>query len=209
MKTIFRINVSDQRKQLILRVDEEMGIEKYRGYVLFDDSDYTDYPNWKWRGKALHFTLRRGVEEISPEHILQLFESTDCDHFVWLSKRIGEGELVHMLLVYAHELRHVLQDTLYPGLSGMTEPLRKALRGGAAQRPTSFQIEMPQEFDAELAARDVVVKILGDEEYRTYRRREEAASPKATDYFRRFDELTAHWSGDPIAETRRIWSLCL
>jgi hypothetical protein len=204
MKTIFRVNISDQRKQLILRVGEEMGIEQYRGYALFDDSDYVEYLNPKWRKRALHFNVRRGVEEISPDHILELFNDPECDHFVWLSKRIVESERVHMLWIYAHELRHVIQDTLYPGLSEMTEPLLKALHDGSAKRPTSFQIEMPQECDAELGARDVVVKMFGDEEYRTYRRREEAANPQAANYFRRFDELAAHWSGDPIADTRRI-----
>jgi hypothetical protein len=58
---------------------------------------------------------------------------------------------------------------------------------------------MPQEFDAELAARDVVVKICGDEAYRAYRHREEASA-----YFRRFDELEAHWGGDPIGDTQRM-----
>jgi hypothetical protein len=72
VKTVFRIDVTDQRRQLILRVGREMGIEKYGGYVLFDDSDYADYPNPKWRKRALHFNVHRGVEEISPEHILQL-----------------------------------------------------------------------------------------------------------------------------------------
>jgi len=204
MKTIFRKKVSDQRKQLILRVGEEMGIEKYGGYTLFDDSDYVDYANPKWKRRALHLNVRRGIEEASPDHILELISDPECDHFVWLSKRIAESERVHMLWVYAHELRHVVQDTLYPGLSEMTEPLRKSLHAGSAKQPTAFPIEMPQEFDAELAAMDVVVKILGDEEYRTYRRREEAANRKAADYFRRFDELAAPWSGDPIADTRRM-----
>jgi hypothetical protein len=197
MKTVFRIDVPDQRKQLIIRVGGQMGIEKYRGYVLFDDSDYADYPNPKWRKRALHLDVRRGVEEISPEHIVQLISSPDCDHFVWLSKRIVESELVHMVWVYAHELRHVIQDTLYPELSEMTGHLRKRLQD-------RYAIEMPQEYDAELAARDIVVQFFGEEEYQAYRCREAARDSRATEYHRKFDELASNWTGDLIAETRRI-----
>jgi hypothetical protein len=166
-------------------------------YVLFDDNDYADYPNPRWRKRALRLDVRRGVEEISPEHILQLITSPDCDHLVWLSKRIAEAERVHMIWVYAHELRHVVQDTLYPGLSEMTDPLRKMRHGG-------YAVEMPQELDAELAARDLVLQVFGEEEYQAYRRRQYASDPKAAAYFQRFDALASDWCGDPIAETKRL-----
>lgn len=174
-----------------------MGIERFQGYVLFDDSDYVDYSNPKWRKRALHLNVQRGIEEMSPDHILQLITSPDCDHLVWLSKRIAEAEQVHMIWVYAHELRHVAQVTLYPGLSELTDSLRKTRRGG-------YAIELPQELDAELAAKDLICKIFGQQEYEAYRCRCAADDSRATDYFARFDELALNWSGDPIAETRRL-----
>jgi hypothetical protein len=196
MTTIFRINFDKERREIIDRVGREMGIENYRGYVLFDDNDYANDANPTWRKQALHLNVRRGVEEMSPEHILQLINSPNCDHFVWLSKRIAEGEKVHMVWVYAHELRHVIQDTLYPGLSEITGSLQKVLSG--------YQIEFPQELDAELAARSLVLKFFGEEEYADYRRRQCADNPKAADYFRRFDQLAANWCDDPITETKRL-----
>ena len=172
-----------------------MRIAEYRGFVLFDDGDYADYPNPKWRKRALHFNVGRdGVEEISPEHILKLLASPSCQHFVWLSKRIGVGEPVHMIWVYAHELRHVVQDTVYPGLSKMTRSLRTALAGKCA-------LEIPQELDAELAARDLVIALFGGDEYEAYRRRQCANNPRADGYFRRFDELAAGWCGNAISAT--------
>ena len=191
MKTVFRIDVSDARRQLIHRVGSEMGMEKYRGYVLFDDSDYANYPNPKWRKRALRFDVRRGVEEISPDHILKLMTAPDCDHFVWLSKRIAESEQVHMIWVYAHELRHVIQSAVYPELSEMTVSLRNAARA-------AYAVDLPQELDAELAARDIVVRLFGEAEYQAYRCRQVAGCPGAVEYFRRFDELESHWGGGGI-----------
>src|SRR5437588_1665573 len=97
-----------------------MRIEKYQGYVLFDNNDYPDYPNRKWRARALHFDLRCGIEEVSPEHILQLMSDPWCDHLVWISKRIAKSDQVRMVWVYVHELQHVSQSTLYPGLHEST-----------------------------------------------------------------------------------------
>jgi hypothetical protein len=172
-----------------------MAIGKYRGYILFDDSDYPDYPNPKWKKRALHMNVRRdGIEEISPDHILALLNQASCHHFVWISKRIGTGELVHMIWVLAHELRHLVQNTLFPGLSEMSHILRPAVHGG-------FQLEIPNELDAELAAKDAVRRIVGEEQYQAYRYRQCANEPRAAAYFRRLDELEATWSGDPIAET--------
>jgi hypothetical protein len=201
MKTVFRIDVSDHQRQIIHRVGCEMGMGEYRGYALFDDSNYTDYPNPKWRKRALHLDVRRGVEEISPEHILKLINAPDCEHLVWLSKAIAESEQVHMIWVYAHELRHVIQSSIYPELSEMTVSLRNALRNALR---TGYQLDLPQEFDAELAARDIVVKFFGEAEYQAYRCRQVAGDPKAAEYFRRFEELESNWSGDPIADTRRM-----
>jgi hypothetical protein len=78
----------------------------------------------------------------------------------------------------------------------MTSPLRQVLRG--------YQIEIPQELDAELAARKLVLQFFGEEEYQAYRHRQYADDPRAAAYFQRFDELASNWCGDPIAETRRL-----
>jgi hypothetical protein len=76
----------------------------------------------------------------------------------------------------------------------MTRSLRKVLRDG-------YAVEIPQELDAELAARDLVRQVFGEEAYQAYRRHECANDPKADGYFRRFDELAANWCGDAISET--------
>jgi hypothetical protein len=132
----------------------------------------------------------------------QIIDTPDCDHFVWLSKRIMDSEPVHMVWVYGHELRHVVQDTLYPRLSEMTSSLRKAQQSANLQPST--QVELPQELDAELAAKGLVLMIFGEDTYRAYRRGRCENAPKATDYFRRFDELASDWRGDPLAETKRL-----
>lgn len=200
MKTLFRIDIGEQRRKLVLRVGREMGTSKYRGYALFDDDDYVDYHNQKWRKRALYFNVRRdGIEEMSPEHILKLLTARGCEHFVWISKRIGESEPIRMAWVYAHELRHAMQGALYPGLSEMTRSLREVLRHG-------YQVDFPQELDAEMAARDIVRQVFGEGDYQAYRRNQVESCPSADDYFRRFDELAAKWSGDPISETITIGS---
>jgi len=205
VKTLFRVETPPQRREFVLRVSHEVGAEEHRGYVLFDDNDYPDYPILKWRKRALHLDLRCGVDEAGPEHILKLMNSPDCDHFVWLSKRIAESEPVHMVRVYAHELRHVIQGTLYSGLSKLTAELTVSLQKSPPEAPrTLYSIELPQELDAELAAWQLVRSVFGDDEYVAYRSREIANNAKAADYFRRFDELASSWRDDPIAETRRL-----
>ncbi len=142
-----------------------------------------------------------GVEGASPAHVLELMERPDCQHLVWVSRQIGESEPIRMVWVYAHELRHLSQDLENPLLSRLTYFLDRAY---PRIEPSKRQIDIPGEFDAELAARDVVVELFGAEEYHAYIHREIEHSPEAERYFSSFDEIEDTWSGDPMVESLRI-----
>jgi predicted nucleotidyltransferase len=194
MKLVYRHKLDGYRKKLIEQINAKLNIESYQGCVLFDNNDYHDYPNPKWRCDALYLNvLEGGVEEISPDYIVKIMRSRNCHNFIWISKKAIISEPIHMVWVYSHELRHMIIAKMYPRLSKMTRVLNSILSGVR-------QIEIPEEFEAELAAKDIVCSLFGEERYKDYIERQ-CKNLEASAYFQQFYEVYANWGGDPVAES--------
>lgn len=202
MKTIYRLDLSAPKRKLTAQVNAAMGADRADGYVIWDDQNYPDHPNPLYQKKAYHMNVAcGGVEEISPDHILKLMERPDCKHFIWISRDIGEAEPIRTVWVYAHEMTHLVQDLDVPILSSLTNFLRLAY---PRVEPPKRQIDIPGEFDAELTAKELVVKLFGRNEYQAYVKRQVQDCSEGKVYFRRFEEIQQSWSGDPMQESIRI-----
>lgn len=111
MKTIYRLDLSAQKRRLTAQVSTAMRADRADGYVLWDDQNYSNHPNPLYRKKAYHMNVGcGGVEEVCLEHILNLMEQPDCKHLIWILRDIGEAESLRTLWVHAHEIKHLVQD---------------------------------------------------------------------------------------------------
>lgn len=137
--------------------------------ILFDDSDHRDSPNRTYsQNQAFYMNIKMGgVEKMSPSYILEIMKKADCEHLVWVSKRIGENEDVHFTWVYAHELQHLLHDILCPGLSIIGCFLRLTY-GCIDPNVKRYDIDIPTEFDCEKRAKGVVKEIFGEKACNSY-----------------------------------------
>jgi len=202
MKTIYRLDLPAQKRKLTAKVNAVMGAGRADGYVLWDDQNYPNHPNPLYRKKAYHMNVAHGgVEEASPNHILNLMERPDCKHLVWISRDIGEAEPIRTVWVYAHEMKHLVQDLEVPLLSSLTNFLTLAY---PRVEPAKRQLDIPGEFDAELNAKNLVDELFGRDETLAYVNRQVQKCPEARLYFQCFEEIKQSWCGDPMQESIRI-----
>ncbi len=160
---IYRNKDVSEKSDLIERINHMMKIPADGIYILFDDSDYEDHPNAIFRKQAFHMNIKvGGVEEMSPEHILAIMDKPDCEHFVWVSKRIGKSEHIHFAWVYSHELQHLLRDISCHKLSIVGHFLNVTY-GLIDPKVTRYYIDIPTEFDCDRRAKGIVTEIFGQE----------------------------------------------
>src|SRR5574340_312591 len=134
-------------------------------YILLDDGEHPAYYNPCYK-RALYMNIRiGGIEEMSPPHILDIMRRPDCEHFVWISPTIANGNEFYASWVFVHELQHVIQDVSYPELAKVGTFLRYAL---PAINSRLNQLDFPAELDAEIKAKELTISLLGLESYRAF-----------------------------------------
>jgi len=135
-----------------------------------DADDYENYPNPIWRNQGLHLNVRLGgIEEMSPEYLLEIMESRKYSNLIWLSKRICASDLMKFLWVASHEFKHFSQDTISHELSVANTFLYNVLGDKRIQiDEPRVAMTIPAEFDAELSAFKTIIKIFGTIEAEKY-----------------------------------------
>ena len=203
MELVDRIGVDAHRQQLVEAVLDHSALDASGLYVILDANDYFDYPTLLYRRGAFYLDVANGdLEEKSPEHVLAIMETPQCQHLVWLSRRRAMEPPAQFVWVFAHELQHMRQS-----VAGRSTLELGHFLGVAYPKvdPTpKTQLEIPTESDAELAARDSVREILGDEALRAYLQQADKDEAGRA-YFRRFREIEDQWSGDLRQETLALF----
>ncbi len=194
MKHIDRLGVTEEKRDLMARVDAKLGTAGVRGYALLDDSDHAGFAN-------RHFSELRafyadvafgGVEELSPRYVFDLMSRPDCDHFIWISRREAMASLPRFVWIYAHEVQHLVQRRGDP-LCARANSLIRAAYGRSVSTPR-LPLEVPSEFDAELVARNVVRELLGEAVLRSYLE-DQSMDAVRRSYLQRFSDLEESWRG--------------
>lgn len=194
MKHIDRLGVTDEKRALMARVDAKLGVTGARGYVLLDDSDHAGFANRRFSDlRAFYADVAfGGVEEMSPRYVFELMSRPDCEHFIWISRREAAASLPRFVWLYAHEVQHLVQR-VSDELCARANSLIRAAYGRTDNTP-KLPLEFPSEFDAELAARNVVRDLLGDDVLTRYIEDQSMDAVRRA-YFQRFREIESDWRG--------------
>ena len=155
------VNLSDRQKYLLDQISKLFDFPAQGVIVIFDKNDYDEYINTTWRFSGLHLNVELGgIEEMSPEHILEIMESTRYAHLVWFSKRVSQSDDIKFSWTVAHEFRHLQQDLNSNILSKAGHFLYRAIAGINIEEQ-KIDVTVPTEFDAELFAWKTVRHIFG------------------------------------------------
>ena len=184
----FRTEVDPTKKQHLEKLIELFSIPDIGILIILDSDDYKEYPNPIWRNQGLHLSIKDGgVEEMSPDYLLEVMESREYSNLIWLSKRICDADLTKFIWVASHEFQHFRQSVVSPDLSVANTFLYNTLGDRKIQiDEPKVAITIPSEFDAELSAFKTVKKIFGREKVEKYVKRPH-----------RFDKIGILLSYDP------------
>lgn len=173
---------------------DKMGVPQNGVYILLDDGEYPTYFNPRYK-QALYMNIHiGGIEEMSPKHILDIIHKPDCEHFVWISPSVANGNEFYATWAFAHELQHVIQDVSHPELAKVGTFLRYSLPAIKTSGRLN-QLDLPAELDAEIKAKEMTVSLLGLESYRAFVGNEENVQDNAADYYKKLETLEISWCG--------------
>lgn len=126
--------------------------------------------------------------EFVPSTIAALMNAPNVTHLIWLSKSLLDGEDIHILWVYSHELRHFMQDQGAVDIVKIKSFLSKLhIQEGFSGKGT--QLEIPNELDAELFAKSTVEAVFGHTVLSDYISLIKCKEQNGNSYFRRFEYL--------------------
>lgn len=172
---IDRIGLCEHRQALMDKIRSHFDIPSTGVVFVLEREDYRNYRNYIWRSTAVHLNIEvGGVEEMSPQYLLDLMKSQDYSNLIWLSKKACEARDICFAWVLAHELRHFEQDLCSHTLSKAGHFLLRTL-GTINIEELNTQNTVPTELDADLKAWRVIRKLFGVEVADSYVRNESAA----------------------------------
>jgi len=204
IQTIWRIEAEQKRCAIVDQVIAASGLADESLIVVLDNSDYEGYHNPRYsKDIAWYMNIGSGqLEEISPDHMLEIMDPPHCDHLIWVSKRAAVGSFSRLVWVLAHELRHLIQEIEYPELS-TTNLLIKRLPKQVPLK-SKYQFGVPAELDAEWAANQTVVKFLGNDARDAFIAEECQRDEKAESYFKELFALLADYCVDWARQTKKL-----
>jgi hypothetical protein len=157
------VNLTKKRKVLIKKLISYFNIPTKGVAIVIDNSCYENSynPNWRY-SKGIHMNIKDGgIEEISPNPLLEIMKSKKYSQLIWISGDISQGKDIEFTWGLAHELRHLEQDLITVVLSKAGNFLRNTL-GNIEIDEQKVDLIIPIELDAELIAWRVTRSILGN-----------------------------------------------
>ena len=103
-----------------------------------------------------------GIEEMSPNSLLEIMQSSKYSHLVWISGDVSKSKDIEFIWTLAHELQHLKQDLITTILSKAGNFLPNTL-GNIETDEQKIDLLVPTELDAELIAWRVTRIIFGNE----------------------------------------------
>ena len=113
------VNLSKKRKVLIKKLISYFNIPAKGVAIVIDNKCYENSCNPGWRYlKGIHMNIKDGgIEEISPNPLLEIMKSKKYSQLIWISGDISQGKDIEFIWGLAHELRHLEQDLITVVLS--------------------------------------------------------------------------------------------
>jgi len=163
---LFRTEVNSTKRQYLAKLIDLFSIPIRGVLIILDSDDYKKHPNPRWTYQGLHLNIKMGgIEEMSPEYLLEIMESRKYSNLIWLSKRICDANLIEFIWVASHEFQHFIQDQNCHILSVANAFLNDNLsHPGIRIEEPKVPLTVPYEFDAEIEAYKTVKKLLGDKQ---------------------------------------------
>lgn len=160
---IDRFGLSHQRRNLADKILAKYNIPDQGIVIVLEGEDYTGDLITVWgHSAALHLSIQDGgVEEMSPEHLLDLMESKDYNQLIWLSKQACESQDIEFVWILSHELRHLEQELTSNALSKATYFLSRTLGLIKTEEPKVLNT-IPAELDANLKAWNIAREMFGN-----------------------------------------------
>jgi len=147
------VNLTKKRKALIKKLIFYFNVPDKGVAIVIDNKYYENSYNPKWRySKGIHMNIKDGgIEEISPNPLLEIMKSKKYSQLIWISGDISQGKDIEFIWGFAHELRHLEQDLITVVLSKAGNFLSNAL-GNIEIDEQKIDLIVPTELDAELVA---------------------------------------------------------
>ena len=158
------VNLTKKRKVLIKKLILYFNIPAKGVAIVIDNKCYENSCNPGWRcSKAIYMNIKDGgIEEISPNPLLEIMHSKKYSHLVWISGDVSKSEEIECIWTLAHELQHLKQDLTSIILSKAGNFLASTL-GDIEIDEQKIDLIIPTELDAELAAWRATRNIFGNE----------------------------------------------
>jgi len=177
------------------RVLKTMNVPKSGVFILLDDGENPAYGNPRY-SRAFYMNIRiGGIEEMSPDHVLEIIRKPDCKYFLWISPSVFNGSEFYAAWVFAHELQHLIQDINYPELAKVGTFLyyaHPAIKSGAQLT----QLDLPAELDAEIKAKQITISLFGLESYQAFIKKEQILhGDSKIEYHKKLQRLESAYSG--------------
>ena len=177
---------------LIKQIDDLMEIPSDRLVIFFANQDNMNRPDYepkfhKYYDNEAFYLDRREDKRFPhpfPDELRDEFGSmrNSCEHFIWISKRIGEDEEIHFALVYSHELQHLKQSLKNKYLLIIAKLLEYN------DNYKDLNIDLPTEFECEGKAKEILVELY-QERFGAYIKRMRERGPYENKRYGRLLEL--------------------
>ena len=157
------VNLSKKRKVLIKKLISYFNIPTKGVAIVIDNKCYENSYNLTWGcSKGIHMNIKDGgIEEISPNPLLEIMKSKKYSQLIWISGDISQGKDIEFIWGLAHELRHLEQDLITVVLSKAGNFLSNTL-GNIEIDEQKIDLIVPTELDAELVAWRVTRNFFGN-----------------------------------------------
>ncbi len=142
------------------------------------------------------------LPEDLPSPIGCLLNAAPYKRFAWIGPSACAADLTHFVWVCAHELRHLYQYETWPHLKRLNEFLFMFSDRCLGRRMDSM--EMPIEVDAERAAMDMVINLLGQPTLDAYWEKQCKLSDSRRAYLIVLKDRLQSSCGDVVADTRTL-----
>ncbi len=147
------VNLTKKRKVLIKKLISYFNIPAKGVAIVIDNKCYenSDNPGWGC-SKATYMNIKDGgIEEMSPNPLLEIMHSKKYSHLVWISGDVSKSKDIEFIWTLAHELQHLKQDLISTILSKAGNFLPNTL-GNIETDEQKIDLLVPTELDAELIA---------------------------------------------------------
>nr|MBF0222188.1 hypothetical protein [Desulfobulbaceae bacterium] len=120
----------------------------------------------------------------APARVKEVMDLPGCKYLIWISKRVLDDGIDHIVWVFAHEFRHFMQKNGSGKDKKLEKPL-KAIHDTEKVTKRFKNLDIPVELDCELFAKQVFVEIFGKHALVRYIKRR-SCNQGGEEYYRRF-----------------------